>query len=114
MLIGISLSLLGLASFIFLTSGNHDDFAKCLNEKGLKLYGASWCPHCQEQKQMFGSSQKYLNYVECSTPDGKSQSEICANNNVTSYPTWELSNGTRLVGEQTFEELSLVSECIAK
>jgi hypothetical protein len=114
MLIGISLSLLGLASFIFLTSDNHDNFAKCLNEKGLKLYGAFWCPHCQEQKQIFGTSQKYLNYVECSTPDGKSQSEICANNNVTSYPTWELSNGTRLVGEQSFEELSLVSECIVK
>ena len=57
MLAGISLSLLGLTTFIFLTSDNHDDFAKCLNEKGLKLYGASWCPHCQEQKQMFESKE---------------------------------------------------------
>ena len=114
MLIGAFLVSSGLVGFILLTSYNHDDLAKCLDEKGVKLYGAFWCPHCQQQKQMFGSSQKYLNYVECSTPDGESQNEVCASKNITSYPTWELSNGTRIVGEQTFEDLSKISGCIAK
>ena len=25
-----------------------------LKQVGAKMYGAFWCPHCQEQKQLFG------------------------------------------------------------
>ena len=42
-----------------------DDFAKCLTQKSVVMYGAYWCPHCQAQKKLFGSSFKYVNYVEC-------------------------------------------------
>lgn len=33
-----------------------DDFAKCLTEKGAKMYGTSWCGHCKNQKALFGDS----------------------------------------------------------
>ena len=31
-----------------------DSFAQCLTSKGMKMYGAWWCPHCAEQKESFG------------------------------------------------------------
>src|ERR1700756_4791741 len=43
----------------------YDDFARCISAKGAKMYGAFWCPHCEEQKEQFGSSFQYVNYVEC-------------------------------------------------
>ena len=30
--------------------------AKCLTSKDVKMYGTSWCPHCNNQKEMFGVS----------------------------------------------------------
>ena len=32
--------------------------AEHLTEEGALFYGASWCPHCQEQKLLFGASGK--------------------------------------------------------
>lgn len=54
--------------------GKYDTFAQCVKENGAVFYGAFWCPHCQNQKKMFGNSAQYLPYVECSTPDGNGQS----------------------------------------
>ncbi len=31
-------------------------FARCLTDRQVKMYGAYWCPHCAEQKEMFGES----------------------------------------------------------
>ncbi|MFM8658954.1 MAG: thioredoxin domain-containing protein [Candidatus Nitrosotenuis sp.] len=113
LLVGLALVSAGFLIFVFMpnTEGKYDAFVMCLNQKNIKMYGASWCPHCQEQKKMFGASQKYLDYVECSTSDGKGQTEICKNNQITSYPTWELANGTRLVGSLSFEKLAEISDC---
>ena len=76
--------------------GKLDTFAQCLNDSGIKFYGAFWCPHCKEQKAMFGRSQRLLPYVECSTPDGSDQLQICKDKGIAGYPTWELADGTRL------------------
>jgi len=40
----------------------HDSFARCLTERGVKMYGAWWCPHCVEQKETFGASFEYVPY----------------------------------------------------
>jgi hypothetical protein len=40
-------------------------FARCLKDRGVKMYGAWWCPHCVEQKEEFGASFEYVPYVEC-------------------------------------------------
>ena len=45
--------------------GQYDDFAKCLTQKGVVVYGAmDWCKYTQAQKAMFGKSFKHLNYHE--------------------------------------------------
>ena len=41
-----------------------------LSKTGAKMYGAFWCPHCQQQKAIFGASANRLPYVECS-PNGQ-------------------------------------------
>jgi len=92
-------------------TGNYDNFAKCITEKGAVLYGASWCPHCQEQKHMFGESVQYINYVECA--DGNAQSEACSTKNIEAYPSWEI-NGELVVGGLTFDSLSLKTGCELK
>jgi len=76
--------------------GKYDTFAQCLKDKGATFYGAFWCPHCQAQKKLFGSSEKFLPYVECSTTDGSGQLQVCKDKNITGYPTWELADGTRI------------------
>lgn len=83
-----------------------DSFAICLKEKGLTMYGAKWCPHCQREKKAFGDSFKYIPYVEC--PD---QPKICLDLKVDSYPTWIFPDGRRLVGEQGLGNLSKMSGC---
>ena len=91
--------------------GQYDDFAKCLSGKNVKMYGAFWCPHCSNQKKTFGNSWQYVTYIECSTSDGRAQTQICQDQNIESYPTWESGDGKRLTGELTMLELSRLSGC---
>lgn len=91
--------------------GAYDVFARCLKEKGAVFYGAFWCPHCQNQKMMFGKSAKLLPYVECSTPDGKNQFQVCKDKQIEGYPTWEFADGSRETGEVALERLSEKTKC---
>lgn len=112
----LALVLLIIGGIVVLTtlenkSENLDGFTQCLKEKETILYGAFWCPHCQRQKELFGQSEKYLPYVECSTPDGKNQLSICKDKKITGYPTWEFKDGSRLEGEISLEKLSQKTGC---
>jgi thiol-disulfide isomerase/thioredoxin len=92
--------------------GKYDSFATCLKDKGAVFYGAFWCTHCQATKKLFGSSQKLLPYVECSTADGNGQMQICKDKGITGYPTWEFADGSRLGGELTLAQLAEKTSCI--
>ena len=74
--------------------GKYDTFATCIKNSGAIFYGAFWCPHCQAQKAMFGSSAHLLPYVECSNPDGQSQNALCNSKGIVEYPTWQFLNST--------------------
>lgn len=95
--------------------GKYDKFAQCIKDSGTTFYGAFWCPHCQAQKKLFGTSAKFLPYVECSTPSGTDTTQICKDKKVESYPTWELKDGTRLPVENsagvTLETLAVKTKC---
>ena len=91
--------------------GEYDAFAQCITDKGAIFYGAFWCPHCQAQKKMFGSSAKLLPYVECSTPDGNGQIQACIDKGVTNYPTWLFPDGSRLTGEVALPILAEKTGC---
>lgn len=82
------------------TQQEEDPLARALAEhltrSGVKFYGASWCPHCQQQKALFGAAAKYLPYIECSTGGvGTPQTQVCIDMGIKSYPTW-IVNGQRV------------------
>ena len=87
------------------------ELAQCLKDSGATFYGAFWCPHCKQQKDLFGSANKALPYVECSTPDGKNQNALCIEKKIDSYPTWEFASGERVTGEQSLETLAKLAQC---
>jgi uncharacterized membrane protein/glutaredoxin len=84
--------------------------AEHLSKSDAKFYGASWCPHCNEQKQLFGSSVKRIPYVECS-PGGPQapQAQVCKEKGIQSYPTW-IINGQRYTGVQPLDALAQSSQ----
>src|ERR1039458_1036030 len=43
----------------------HDAFARCLKDRGVKMYGAWWCPRWVEQKEVFGQPFEYAPCGEC-------------------------------------------------
>ncbi|MFZ2484773.1 MAG: hypothetical protein WAX80_00150 [Minisyncoccia bacterium] len=114
-IIGIVLVVAGVAWLIVTPArtrtGPLDAFATCIKDSGATFYGAFWCPHCQNQKAMFGVSAKLLPYVECSTPDGKGQLSVCKDAGVTGYPTWVFADGTRESGEVALEKLGEKTSC---
>ncbi len=105
--------------YVFLSAnsapGQFDNLAKCLVESGAKTYGAWWCSHCNNQKEAFGKSWKIFaeggGYVECSTPDGKQQLQVCTDAGIKGYPTWRFGDGSELGGELSFAILAEKSGC---
>ncbi len=91
---------------------NLSGFAQCLKESGATFYGAFWCPHCAAQKALFGTAVKELPYVECSNPDGNSQTQICIDKKIETYPTWEFKDGSRLTGEIPLATLASTTSCV--
>jgi thiol-disulfide isomerase/thioredoxin len=83
-----------------------DAFAQCLASKEVTMYGAYWCPHCQNEKKAFGDSFQYVPYVECTQDVAR-----CTAMNIDGYPTWILKDGKRLIGEQGLYKLSQESGC---
>ncbi|MAF36739.1 hypothetical protein CL622_06500 [archaeon] len=91
--------------------GPHDALADCLTDSGAKMYGAYWCPHCLDQKAMFGDSWNKVNYIECSLPNRGGQTRTCDLMDIESYPTWEFGDGSRQSGALTLDELAEKSGC---
>ncbi len=110
MIIAIAIS--GLVWWGESAPSNLDGFAACLKEKGATFYGAFWCPHCQNQKSLFGRSARLLPYVECSNPDGNGQNAVCNEKKIAGYPTWEYADGVRETGEISLARLSEKTGCI--
>lgn len=88
-----------------------DTFAQCLTEKNTTMYGTFWCPKCAATKKRFGASFKYIHYVECDPRGDNEQSEFCLSKNIDKYDTWEFADGSRVVGEPSFETLGLKAGC---
>ncbi|MEM1308553.1 MAG: hypothetical protein AAGF98_03455 [Cyanobacteria bacterium P01_H01_bin.153] len=79
-----------------------------LTEQGAAMYGAFWCPHCEDQKALFGDAVDSVPYVECA-PDGENaQPQLCVDKAIQGYPTWEI-NGEFYPGARSLEELAQLS-----
>ena len=88
-----------------------DAFAKCLAAKPAKMYGAYWCPHCAEQKEMFESSFQYVPYVECGVPGSREEAPVCKEAGVKHFPTWQFADGERREGTQPLPVLATKTGC---
>lgn len=86
-------------------------FAQCLQQSGAEFYGAFWCPHCQDQKKEFGSAAKYLPYFECSKADS-TQTQICKDKKIESYPTWIFKDGSIVNGKMELVDLANKTGCV--
>lgn len=84
--------------------------AEHLTKSNAKFYGAYWCPHCNDQKELFGSSAHRLPYIECSPQGARApQARICSDAGIQVYPTWTI-NGRRYQGVLTLAELARHSD----
>jgi hypothetical protein len=92
-------------------AGAYTELAQCIKDSGAKFYGAFWCPHCQDQKGMFGDAADLLPYIECSAPNGRDQLEVCAQAGIKGYPTWEFADGKRTSGTITLQSLAALTNC---
>ncbi len=83
--------------------------AEHLKQIGAKEYGAYWCPHCHEQKQLFGKeAADLINYVECAADGVNSQMAQCQAAGVQAFPTWEIK-GQLHAGTKSLNELADLS-----
>jgi hypothetical protein len=88
-----------------------DGFAKCVTKSGAKMYGAWWCPHCADQKELFGFAFQYVNYVECSAPGQRTENNTCKQAGVKNFPTWQFSDGSREEGTLPLPALAAKTGC---
>ncbi len=82
--------------------------ARYLTQIGAKEYGAYWCPHCHDQKMLFGrEAAKLINYFECDPKGQNSRAEICQATaaNLKGFPTWEIK-GQFYSGTKSLEKLA--------
>jgi thiol-disulfide isomerase/thioredoxin len=90
-----------------------DGFAHCLVEKKAVMYGAFWCDHCREQKELFGDSAQYLPYVECVEKGTRKVTERCKMLGIRKTPTWIFEQSSERVEGKvlSLQELSQKSGC---
>jgi protein-disulfide isomerase len=88
-------------------------FAQCLAKKNIVMYGSYLCPHCDDQKKLFGDSFKYVHYVECSIMGLPQDQNACKLAQIRFTPTWILPSGERLIGVQSLKQLSDKTGCQA-
>lgn len=86
-------------------------FAQCLSTKGAKMYGAYWCPHCADQKERFGSSFHYVDYVECGIKGSRALAQVCTDANIKHFPTWVFADGARVEGDHPLDFLGQETGC---
>ncbi|MBD2436167.1 vitamin K epoxide reductase family protein [Nostoc sp. FACHB-110] len=86
--------------------------AKHLVKIGAKEYVAYWCPHCHEQKLIFGKeAYQIINdniKIECAGDSPKSQPELCKAAKIQAFPTW-IINGQTYSGVQNLAELAKIT-----
>ena len=80
-----------------------------LTASGAVMYSAYWCPHCHDQKELFGKeATAKLKIVECA-PDGhNSQTDLCKSKGVEGFPSWEI-NGKLDSGQKSLAQLAAMS-----
>jgi glutaredoxin len=95
-------------SFIILNTNNKAEIsketAKCIGDKST-LYVQLGCPHCEDQKEMFGENLQHINVIDCYY-----EKEKCISQNISMIPTWDISD-KYYVGVQSIDKLKTLTGC---
>ena len=83
--------------------------SKNLSEKGVVLYGSSKSAETQQQKELFGSAAKSLDFVECDSALEGSNPDECAGKGIEVYPTWSYE-GQQYRGVQSLSQLAKIAK----
>lgn len=90
----------------------YDSFARCLASKNAKMYGLYWCPHCADQKEMFGAAFRNVPYVECAIKDKPGElAPACKAAGVKLFPSWQFAGEQPREGVLSLEALSDKTGC---
>jgi hypothetical protein len=103
--------ILAYGAWWYYTNHRYDGFAKCLASKQTKMYGLYWCPHCAEQKAMFGKAFQYVPYVECAIKGSRELAPACSAAGVKLFPSWQFGSNPPKEGVYPLEELSDKTGC---
>jgi uncharacterized membrane protein len=83
--------------------------AQHLQQSGAKAYMGWTCPHCYEQKQLFGKEgAATLPRVECVEAGRNYQPQLCTQAQITAFPTW-IINGKSYTGVKSLNRLADLS-----
>ncbi|KKT17685.1 MAG: hypothetical protein UV98_C0003G0006 [Parcubacteria group bacterium GW2011_GWB1_43_6] len=96
------------------TSAATASFAQCLTAKSMKFYGSKNCSWCDKEKELFGISFQYINYIECIDSATGGLTKTCQDAKIESFPTWQLPGGKMESGFKTLEQLAETSGCLIK
>jgi hypothetical protein len=90
----------------------YDSFAECLATRNARMYGLYWCPHCADQKREFGSSFRYVPYIECASENEPHElTPACKAAGVKLFPSWQFGADPPKEGVLTLQELSQKTGC---
>ena len=89
----------------------YDKFAQCLTAKQATMYGLYWCPHCIEQKEMFGKAFHYIPYQECAIKGSSEMAPECKVAGVKLFPSWQFGMDPPKEGVLSLEALSEKTGC---
>jgi uncharacterized membrane protein len=105
----------GVPAIVNASSQAEIELAQHLKKVGAKMYGAYWCPHCHDQKELFGKEAALaVPYIECAQDGQNSQTQQCVDiapkvkaqtGQDFGFPTWEI-NGKFYTGTQTLTDLA--------
>ena len=91
------------------SAGFEGALARHLRDTGAVMYGAHWCPHCTEQKALFGAAAKDIPYVECAADTVNGRPDLCEKAGVKVFPTWVIGTERR-EGVLSLSALSTLSK----
>ncbi|MBZ5680926.1 MAG: hypothetical protein LAO24_12555 [Acidobacteriia bacterium] len=89
----------------------YDPFAQCLASKHARMYGLYWCPHCIDQKEMFGKAFQYVPYQECAIRGSRELVPECKEAGTKNFPAWKFEGEPLHEGVLPLEDLSQRTGC---
>jgi len=95
-----------LIGYYALTYYHEESAGTCLQAKGIKMYGTSWCPYCKEEKSVLGWHKNYVEFIDCDQ-----SKDVCVEKHISGYPTILLDDGTQLFPD-TLSNMARFTACV--